>query len=286
MTVNSGGTPATHFGRQMRKERTARGWSLREFSARTGINFGTASQIENGKRPPNENIAVRCDQVFPERHGWFLEYYEKSKSWMPAGFRSWGEYEDKAVQLRAWMPGIVHGLLQTADYARELIAVEPSITDEIIRARLAARMERQKRVLMREVSPQARFVIDEMSLYRRVGPPEAMATQLGHLAEVAGLPLVTVTVMPAVAHPANASEFIIADNRATYAEHITGSYVFTDDQTVSALAARFDTLRGECYRVSESMALIREMQELWSTGVNPLTRVATAAAASRSARTT
>jgi transcriptional regulator with XRE-family HTH domain len=34
------GNPATHFGRQMKKERLARGWSLREFAARTGINIG------------------------------------------------------------------------------------------------------------------------------------------------------------------------------------------------------------------------------------------------------
>lgn len=268
----------------MHKERVAHGWSLREFSARTGINIGTASQIENGKRPPTEKVALKCDEVFPERRGWFLEYYEESKSWMPAGFRSWGEYEDRAGQLRVWMPGILHGLLQTADYARELIAVEPSVTDEITRVRLSARAERQKRVLMREDPPQSWFVIDELSLYRCVGSPDIMAAQLAHLAEIAALPLVTVTVMPAVAHPANASGFIIADNEAAYAEHMSGSYVFTDDQTVSALAVRFDTLRGECYRVSESLALIKEIRELWSTGASPLTRVATAGIASRSPR--
>jgi hypothetical protein len=269
----------------MRKERLARGWSLREFSARTGINIGTASQIENGKRPANESVALKCDEVFPERRGWFLEYYEESRSWMPAGFRSWGEYEDKATQLRVWMPGTVHGLLQTVDYAHELISVEPSVTEEIIRARLAARMERQKRVLMREDLPQAWFVVDELSLYRCVGSPAIMAAQLGHLAEVAALTLATVTVMPAVTHPANASGFILADDGAAYTEHLVGGYVFTDDPTVSELAVRFDRLRGECYRVSESLALIREMQELWSTGANPLTRAATAETASRSART-
>jgi hypothetical protein len=36
MTLNNGNNPATHFGKQMKKERLARGWTLREFSARTG----------------------------------------------------------------------------------------------------------------------------------------------------------------------------------------------------------------------------------------------------------
>lgn len=125
MAVNNGSTPATHFGRQMRKERLARGWSLREFSARTGINIGSASQIENGKRPPTEAVAARCDEAFPERKGWFTEYYEESKSWLPPGLRSWAEHEDKAVRLEVWSPGIVHGLFQTEDYARVFIAALP-----------------------------------------------------------------------------------------------------------------------------------------------------------------
>ena len=46
MTAISGGSyakpegnPAKHFGKQMRKERLARGWTLREFAARSGINY-------------------------------------------------------------------------------------------------------------------------------------------------------------------------------------------------------------------------------------------------------
>jgi hypothetical protein len=169
----------------------------------------------------------------------------------------------------------MHGLLQTADYARSLILAEPVITDEIARVRLTSRMERQRRVLMRDDPPSAWFVVDELSLYRCVGSPEIMADQMSRLSEVAAEPLVTVTVMPAVTHPANASAFIIADDSAAYAEHMAGGFTYTDDQTLSALAVRFDRLRGECYRVSESLTRIREMRELWKAGVSPLTRAAT-----------
>jgi transcriptional regulator with XRE-family HTH domain len=73
-TAKNDGNPAKHFGRQMQKERLARGWSLREFAAQTGINYSTASLIENGKRPPTEKAAAACDEVFPDRRGWFTEY--------------------------------------------------------------------------------------------------------------------------------------------------------------------------------------------------------------------
>jgi transcriptional regulator with XRE-family HTH domain len=279
MTVNNGSNPATHFGRQMRKDRLARGWSLREFAARTGINIGHASRIENGKRPPTENVAAACDAAFPERKGWFTEYYQELRGWseVPAAFKDWQELEDKAASLRVWMPGIVHGLLQTDDYARALIAAVPRTSPETAAGRLASRMDRQQRVLMRHDDPATVwFVVDELALYRCVGSAQVMAVQMRRLCDVAAMPLVTLQVLPAVTHCANASEFIITGDSAAYAEHVTGGYVFTDEQTVSALAVRFDTLRGECYKVSESAALLERMCELWSAGVSPLTPTATA----------
>jgi lambda repressor-like predicted transcriptional regulator len=274
MASNNGSSAATHFGRQMKKERLAHGWSLRELSARTGIDFATLSRVENGKRPPTEKLAKACDSVWPERRGWFLEYYEESKSWVPAGFRSWAEYEDKSATLRVWSPGIVHGLLQTEAYARDLLSVSPGVSDEIISARLGSRMERQRRVLHREDPPSVWFVVDEFALYRSVGSTEIMAAQLCRLLEVAGLPNVTMTVMPAVTHTGNESEFIIADD-AVYAEHAVGGYVFTEQETANRLAMKFDSLRGESYRVSESLARIGRMRDVWATGVRAATAAAT-----------
>jgi hypothetical protein len=126
-------------------------------------------------------------------------------------------------------------------------------------------------------------VVDEMALYRRVGSPEVMAAQMRHLADVAALPNVTLTVMPAVIHPANESGFVIADNTA-YAEHVAGGYVFTEQETVTSLATRFDTLRAETYRASESLALIERMTGIWTTGVRAPTAAATAGSASKSRR--
>lgn len=103
MAGNGSGNPATHFGRQMRKERLARGWSLQELARATGINVGHLSRIENGKRPPTENLAAACDAAFPERRGWFSEYYEEMRTWseVPAAFKDWSELEDKAATLSA-----------------------------------------------------------------------------------------------------------------------------------------------------------------------------------------
>jgi transcriptional regulator with XRE-family HTH domain len=277
MAGNNGGNPVTHFGRQVRKERLARGWSVHELSSHTGIAAGHLSRIENGKRPPTENIASACDAAFPERKGWFSEYYEESRTWAPSGFRDWPEYENRAADLKEWSPGIITGMLQTQGYAQALLETYPGVSAEVVTARLANRMSRQHRVLFREDAPQATYIIDHAALYRLVGTAEVMAGQMAHLAAVAALPNVTVQVHPAVAHPATQSGFLMADD-AAYTEHVVGGLVFTDPETVSLLTRLFDTLRGECYRVSESAAIIRKAGALW-TGESPLTAEPTAGTA-------
>jgi transcriptional regulator with XRE-family HTH domain len=272
--------PVSHFGRQLKKERLARGWSLPELARRTGIDAGHLSRIENSKRPPTEAIALACDAAFPERNGWFSEYYEESRHWseVPASFKSWPEYEDKAATLRDWSPSIVTGLLQSDGYARALLATLPGVSDETVDVRLASRMQRQRRVLMRDNPPSACFLVDELSLYRRVGTAEVMAAQLRRLLEVAAMTRVIVQVLPAIAHPVNASGFLMADS-AVWVEHAAGGFTYTDEETVSALATRFDMLRSESYRASESAALIGRLADIWTAGGHPLTQTPTAATA-------
>jgi hypothetical protein len=174
------------------------------------------------------------------------------------------------------MPGIVTGQLQTEDYARALLATYPGVSDEAVKSRLAARMDRQRRVLMRDNPPLVWFVVDEMALYRLVASPAVMAAQLRQLMAVAELPNVTLQVLPAVAHPATASGFVLADETA-YAEHVTSGYVFTDE-SVSAMARLFDSLRAESYRASESLALIDRTEKAWAGG-SPVFQARTAASA-------
>ena len=78
--------------------------------------------------------------------------------------------------------------------------------------------------------------------------------------------------------PVNASGFLMADN-AVWIEHAAGGFTYTDDETVSALSVRFDTLRSESYRASESAALIERLAGTWAAGGNPLTQTPTAATA-------
>ncbi len=255
--------PVRYFGRQVRKARLAKGWTLAEFGQRIGYSRGAISRIETGKRPPTELFAQMCDRAFPERDGWFGDFYAESRTWIatPPWFRSWIEHEQRAAALRIWQLGVLSGLLQTEDYARSILAVNPGVTEDDIDARLAARLDRQA-LLTRDDPPAVWFLVDQAALQRCVGSPEIMASQLAHLSGVARLPNVTIQVVPNVENAGLLGGFAIAE-RAAYVETAVAGQVFEDSEIIASLLTRFDTLRNEALRKSESLRLIERICEEW-----------------------
>jgi Domain of unknown function (DUF5753) len=213
----------------------------------------------------------------------FTELYDEMQNWLPPGFRDWPEIEDQASTLRAWSPGVLAGMVQTSDYARALLQTVPGVTSDQVEARLANRMARQQRILMREDPPDIWLVVDELSLYRMVTSPAVMATQMTRLAEIARLPHVTMQILPAREHPANASALLVTEN-AAYVEHLVGGLVFTEGQTVSSLQRLMSTIQAESYRASDSLARVEGMTATWTTGARANDQVPKAATASRSRR--
>jgi transcriptional regulator with XRE-family HTH domain len=265
--------PIRYFGQQVRRARRAAGWTLTEFGQRIGYDPGQISRIENGKRPPTELFAQMCDRAFPDRDGWFIEFYAESCTWIatPPWFRSWVEHEQQAATLRIWQLGVLSGLLQTEAYARAILAVEPGVTDEEVGARLTARLARQA-VLTRDDPPAAWFLVDEAALRRCVGSPNVMAAQLAHLAGLARLPNLTIQVVPNVAHAGLLGGFAVAE-RTAYVETAVAGQVFEDADIIADLLTRFDTLRNEAFRGSESLTFIERMCEEWkATGVKAVTQ--------------
>lgn len=270
--------PVRYFGQQVRRARQEAGWTLAEFGQRIGYNPGAISRVENGRRPATELFAQMCDRAFPERGGWFGDFYAASRTWMatPPWFRSWVEHEQNAATLRIWQLGILSGLLQTEDYARAILSVNPGVTEDQVNDRLAARLERQA-ILTRDDPPTVWFLVDEAALRRRVGSPEIMAAQLSHLTGVARLPGVTIQVVPTIAHVGLLGGFAIAGHAAAYVETAVAGQVFEDAEIIAGLLTRFDTLRNEAFRGSESLALIERMCEEWkASGARAATQATTA----------
>ena len=277
---------AVHFGKQVRKERLAKHWSLRQFTAESGIDVSTASQTENGLVPPNERVATACDKVFPHREGWFLEYYFDSLVGIPPSLRSWKEHEDKATRLDLWASGIVYGAFQTEAYAEALLRTFPDVTEEQVQARLAARTARREHLVERTDNPPViTCIVDHTALYRAAGSAEVMAGQMAKLLELGALPHVSLVVLPPVVHPATVSGLVIADGSAAYVESLAGGMVYVEPDRVAGFERIFRAVREECYRASESAAIIRKARRQW-TGVSRATAGQAATIVSRRPRGT
>ena len=129
------------------------------------------------------------------------------------------------------------------------------------------------------------FLIDEAALRRHTGSPLIMAEQLERLLTLAELPNVTVQVVPNVAHAELTGGFAIAEavnGSAAYIETALTGQVFEDPTVVLELSARFDALRTEALRGTESLCLIEEGAREWrqqATGGQPATQVRTVASA-------
>ena len=103
-------------------------------------------------------------------------------------------YEASSIRLRQYQTQVVPGLLQTEQYARQLMSVfdeEPGRIELGVRVRL----ERQEQ-LIREGGPELYFVLDEAVIRRWMGGPDVLRRQLNHLRVVAERPNVHIQVLP------------------------------------------------------------------------------------------
>jgi transcriptional regulator with XRE-family HTH domain len=111
-------------------------------------------------------------------------------------------YESSAAIIRNFEPLLVPGLLQTEEYAREVLnAMEEPVKrgENTLETRIDAlvdlRMQRQE-LLSRESPPELHFIMDEAVIRRMVGGPDLMRGQLRRLRELAEAPNITMRIVP------------------------------------------------------------------------------------------
>ena len=99
-------------------------------------------------------------------------------------------YESSATYLRNFEPIVLPGLLQTEEYAREVVAGFPNAS-----ALVELRMERQE-LIVRDDGPRMYFMLDEAVIRRVVGGPDVMHHQLRKLLDLNKRPNVEIFIVP------------------------------------------------------------------------------------------
>jgi transcriptional regulator with XRE-family HTH domain len=192
------------------------------------------------------------------RRGWWTDYSDVFRG-------SYVALEDDAARIDEWSPQVVPGLLQTDEYAREVIRAGWPGDEAGVHRRVQARMTRK--ALLGRTDPPApalTAILDESVLRRPIGGPEVMRAQLHALIDAARRPNVDIRVLPFAAgtHAGLDGPFIllgfpedIAPDVAYVGTRIGDGYA-EDAATVRAIRVDFEALHAAALPPEESLERI------------------------------
>jgi transcriptional regulator with XRE-family HTH domain len=281
MTMSIGPTVRRRrLGTELRRLREAQSIKLEEVADKLGIAPSTLSRIETGKAPcRTAYLSAMFDlygvsdpgqrQILTEmareghRKGWWAAYEDV----LPTGFSIYVGLEAEASSLRAYESLVIHGLLQTEDYARAVMGtVRRKLSHEEIERLVSLRMQRQE-VLLRADPVELWLILDEAVIRRTMGPPELMRRQLDHLADASLWPNVTLQVLRFCSgpHPSLNGPFCIIefperfDPDVVYTEGVGGLTYLERDKDVRMCTESFDLLRAAALSPADSTDLISSL---------------------------
>jgi transcriptional regulator with XRE-family HTH domain len=209
-----------------------------------------------------------------EGRGWWSAY---TNAFAP-DFIAYLGLEAAASLIQCWSPELIHGLLQTQDYAKAAVEVASNYVSVSapgeIQRKVESRLRRQE-MLTQPAAKQFNFVLDEATLRHRYGTSEIMRVQLLHVAEVSRLPNVSIRVLSfAGSYPIGPGGFALLAfaplhgtplNAVVYMEHLIRNTFVEEEQETYEYQLAFDRLRTEALDEEASRNLITTVaQQTWS----------------------
>jgi len=200
-----------------------------------------------------------------KQQGWWQSY--------ELGYATYVGLEAEAAAISAFQSSVVHGLLQTAEYARAgHEGAMPRLSPERIEMQIEAKLTRQ-RILTRDNPPRFAAVLDEAALHRMAGGRQVMASQLAKILEMSALPDVLVQVLPYElgAHPAVESNFTILELPSptpgvVYVEGLIGSVYLERAEDLKKYREIFNQLQFIALSPKDTAGLIVNLSRSYRDG--------------------
>ncbi|MFF2999850.1 helix-turn-helix domain-containing protein [Streptomyces sp. NPDC057950] len=179
---------------KMWRERAA----LKQSELGTAIGYSEeqVSSVERGRRAPRRQFLEAADQALGAAGMIAGLAKDVEEARYPKKVRDLAKLEGEAVEICAYGNTVVHGLLQTEEYARALYGMRrPLFTEDETERLVAARLARQE-VFAQQPPPIFSFVQEEVTLRRPLGGRMVMRRQLEHLLDIGRRRNVEIQVMP------------------------------------------------------------------------------------------
>ncbi|MBC8091969.1 MAG: helix-turn-helix domain-containing protein [Pseudonocardia sp.] len=272
------------LGAELRRLRTNSGLHLDAVAEQMKCSMSKISRLETGKGAPKVLDVQRLMRIYgvtsetetdmltrlardSRGHGWWEPYTEgvTPERFVLDDSSKYPSLEADAVAIRSFDLVALHGLLQTADYARAVVsALLPQHSREEIDLLVELRMKRQEALDRRQPVLRYAAVLDESVLRRVVGSREVMARQLAAVIEVARRPNVSVQVMPYEAgmHRAHFGRFAILEfpddlaSDVVFVEGPAGDTYLESESDVAVYKDVFDDVAEAALDRDSSLALL------------------------------
>ncbi|MGD0926249.1 MAG: helix-turn-helix transcriptional regulator [Streptosporangiaceae bacterium] len=193
------------LGIRLRELRNARDLTVEEVAGRLLCSATKISRAETGaRRPTLRDVRDLCG-IYEVDEDTTAELMELARQAREPGW--WTRYDDlkitpfigmeqEATAITCFGMYFVPALMQTEDYAREMIkGIAPKIEPDVVAQRVEARMVRQR--LLEQARPvRYRAILDEAVLHRQVGGPAVMKAQLEKMLRLIQEERATVQVIP------------------------------------------------------------------------------------------
>lgn len=172
--------------------------------------------------------------------------------------------ESATTHIAEYQPIMLPGLVQTAAYARELLALHggpmtAGASEDEVEALVSARIRRQE--ILYQPGKQIQLVIGEAALHDPPGSIETLVGQLDRLVAVAGLASVDLAVLPVGTRMPvlPLSSFAAHDQRVVFVETMTGEQRLDQPDEVAVYVMAFELLRNAAATGPAAVALIQRV---------------------------
>ena len=268
------------LGQRLRAMRTGADMTVAEAAEQVGISTSKLTKIELAQLSATRDDVLKLLDTYGEagpdqqalllamvRDGNRKEWWEGRRTLHPK-FGSYLGLESVATTLQTYHTHLVHGLLQTPDYARAMLrAARPELLEHEIDQLVQFRLRRQQ-VLTRADPPPLTLwsVMDEAVLRRQVGGRETMHAQLQRLITASEQPNVTLLVMPDEqgAHPGldgpmSILQFETGTRPVVYVEGQAGNLYMEKDDDLRRCQQTMNHILAAAPGPDQSLALIRQI---------------------------
>ncbi|MFD4876369.1 helix-turn-helix transcriptional regulator [Streptomyces sp. NPDC058420] len=262
-TLDPGASPLDYYGFELRRYREAASLTQRQLGVIINYTGSMIGQIETAKKLPTIEFSRAVDAAL-NTGGLLTRLLDLVlRSQLPAWFRQVGELEARAVEICSFEALMIHGLLQTQEYARTVLGtLDRTNLDD----RTAVRMARQ-RIFEKQEPPVFWVILSEAALYLEIGGRKTMRGQLARLLTYENNPRVNIQILPFAAgtHAGLQGSFNVYrfanDPSVVYTESYRSGHPTANPETVKDCSLRYDHLQATALSLRDSAALIRRVME-------------------------